>query len=82
MTENVNYEEAPPETGGIGEQLRAAREARGLTLEQLAAETRIPQRHLQTIEAGEFSALPARTYAIGFSRTYAKAVGLDDRDVA
>ena len=62
--------------------MREAREARGLSLEQLAAETRIPQRHLQTIEAGEFSALPARTYAIGFSRTYARAVGLDDADVA
>ena len=35
-----------------------------------------------TIEAGEFAALPARTYAIGFSRTYAKAVGLDDAEVA
>jgi hypothetical protein len=37
---------------------------------------------LHSIEAGEFSALPARTYAIGFARNYAKAVGLDDRDVA
>ena len=82
MAEDLEYEEAPPEVGGIGAQLKAAREARGLTLEQLAAETRIPQRHLQTIEAGEFSALPARTYAIGFSRTYAKAVGLDDRGIA
>lgn len=67
--------------GGVGAQLRAARETRGLTLEQLAAETRIPQRHLVTIEAGEFAALPARTYAIGFTRTYAKAVGLNDNDV-
>ena len=72
----------PPELGGIGAQLRAAREARGLTLEQVAAETRIPQRHLQTIEAGDFAALPARTYAIGFSRTYARLVGLDEDEVA
>jgi len=82
MTEDQDFEQAPPEIGGIGAQLRAARETRGLTLEQVAAETRIPQRHLKTIEAGEFSALPARTYAIGFSRTYAKAVGLNDADVA
>lgn len=67
---------------GVGEQLRAAREARGLTLAEVAAETRIPQRHLQTIESGNFAALPARTYAIGFARTYAKAVGLHDGDVA
>ena len=82
MTEDPADETGPPQAGGIGTQLREAREARGLSLEQLAAETRIPQRHLQTIEAGEFSALPARTYAIGFSRTYARAVGLDDADVA
>jgi len=82
MTEDQAYEDAPPETGGIGAELRAAREARELTLEQVAAETRIPQRHLLTIEAGDFAALPARTYAIGFARTYARAVGLDDRDVA
>ena len=82
MAEEFEHQEGPPEPGGIGAQLRTAREARGLSLEQVAAETRIPQRHLQTIEAGEFSALPARTYAIGFSRTYARAVGLDEGDVA
>ena len=76
------FEEAGPELAGIGAQLRAAREAQGLTLAQVAAETRIPQRHLQTIEEGNFAALPARTYAIGFSRNYAKLVGLDDEAVA
>ena len=75
-------EEAAPEAVGIGAQLRAAREAQGLTLAQGAAETRIPQRHLQTIEEGNFAALPARTYAIGFSRSYAKLVGLDGESVA
>jgi cytoskeletal protein RodZ len=82
MAEELGYEEGPPEIGGIGAQLKAAREARGLTLEQVAAETRIPQRHLVTIEAGNFAALPARTYAIGFTRTYAKAVGLNDSEIA
>jgi len=82
MADELAYDEEPPQAGGIGAQLKAAREARGLTLEQVAAETRIPQRHLLTIEAGAFSALPARTYAIGFARTYAKAVGLDDGEVA
>src|SRR5688572_17188163 len=82
MAEDLEYEEQPAEVGGVGAQLKAARVARGMSLEQVAAETRIPQRHLQTIESGDFSALPARTYAIGFARTYAKAVGLDDREVA
>ena len=76
--ESVEMAGAPP---GIGPQLRAAREAKGLTLEQVAAQTRIPQRHLQTIEAGEFAKLPGRTYAVGFARTYAKTVGLDQADV-
>lgn len=71
-------QDTAPAAGGIGEQLRAAREAQGLSLSQVAAETRIPQRHLETIETGDFSALPARTYAVGFTRTYAKLLGLDD----
>jgi transcriptional regulator with XRE-family HTH domain len=66
----------------VGEQLRTAREAKGLSLEQVAAETRIPQRHLAAMEAGEFAKLPGRTYAVGFARTYAKAVGLDPDAIA
>jgi len=62
---------------GVGGRLREARERAGMTVAQLAAETRIPQRHLQLIEAGDFARLPGRTYATGFSRTYARAVGLD-----
>jgi cytoskeleton protein RodZ len=81
MTDDFDEQAVAP-AAGIGEQLRAAREARGLTLEQVAAETRIPQRHLVKIEAGDFAALPARTYAIGFARNYARMVGLDDSDVA
>jgi cytoskeletal protein RodZ len=67
---------------GTGERLHAAREARKLSLEQVAAETRIPQRHLTAMEAGDFAKLPGRTYAVGFARTYAKTVGLDPDDVA
>ena len=65
----------------VGDRLREAREEKSLTIEQVAAETRIPLRHLQTIEAGDFSALPARTYAIGFSRTYARTLGLNEHEV-
>ena len=63
---------------GAGARLRAARETRRLELTQIAAETRIPLRHLEVIEEGDFAALPSRTYAIGFSRTYARALGLDE----
>lgn len=65
-----------------GQRLRAAREEQRLDLAHVAAETRIPQRHLETIEEGAFDRLPSRTYAIGFSRTYARAVGLDEKEIA
>lgn len=66
----------------VGERLRAAREESGLTLEDVAAQTRIPRRHLEAIEAAEWDKLPAPTYTIGFARSYATAVGLDRTEVA
>jgi transcriptional regulator with XRE-family HTH domain len=61
----------------IGERLRVAREERGISLEDIARQTRIPVRHLQHIERGEWESLPATTYSVGFARSYANAVGLD-----
>ena len=61
----------------VGERLRAAREAKGLSLDDLAAQTRIPLRHLANIETGGWDSLPAPTYTIGFAKSYASAVGLD-----
>ncbi len=66
----------------VGDQLRAAREAKRLDLSHIAAETRIPQRHLETIEAGDFVSLPSRTYAIGFAKTYARTLELDEEEIA
>jgi cytoskeletal protein RodZ len=79
-SDNMNSADAAPlpDVAGPGATLRKAREARRLELSHIAAETRIPLRHLEAIEAGDFESLPSRAYAIGFSRTYAKAVGLDD----
>lgn len=61
----------------IGERLRLAREEQGVSLEDIARQTRIPIRHLQHIERGEWDALPAATYSVGFARNYANAIGLD-----
>ena len=69
------------ETLGIGERLRQAREARGLSLDDVANQTRIPIRHLQHIEREEWDALPAITYCIGFVRSYANQVGLDGSEM-
>ncbi|MEM8918022.1 MAG: RodZ domain-containing protein [Pseudomonadota bacterium] len=61
-----------------GQLLKQAREQKNLTIEEVAKTTRIPQRHLSSIEIGDFEALPGRTYAIGFAKSYARAVGLSD----
>ncbi len=66
----------------VGDQLRAAREAQGLSLGDISAQTRVAERHLILIEEGRFTDLAAPTYAIGFSRSYARAVGLDEADIA
>jgi transcriptional regulator with XRE-family HTH domain len=74
------YESAA--AGGVGSQLRAARKAAGLTIDQVAQETRISRRNIEAIERGAFAELPARPYAIGFAKSYAKVVGLDQADVS
>ncbi|QNM82448.1 helix-turn-helix domain-containing protein [Sphingomonas sabuli] len=65
----------------VGQRLRAAREEKGLSLDDLASETRIPHRHLESLELGEWDKLPAPTYSIGFAKSYAGAVGLDRGEV-
>ncbi len=65
----------------VGDRLRVAREARGMSLDEVATRTRIPVRHLQHIERGEWDALPASTYSVGFARSYGHAVGLDGAEI-
>ena len=62
---------------GIGEALRLAREARGLTLNQVAQETRIRVPFLLALEEEDFADLPAPIYARAFLRTYGGFLGLD-----
>ena len=71
------------EGGGspVGERLRTTREAKGISLQDVASQTRIPIRHLEHIEKGEWAALPAATYSVGFARSYAGCVGLDPAEV-
>ena len=65
----------------VGERLRAAREEKGLSLEDIAAQTRIPQRHLESLEVADWDKLPAPTYTTGFAKSYASAVGLDRTEI-
>jgi hypothetical protein len=71
----------PAADAGPGATLRAARMAQRLELSHIAAETRIPLRHLEAIEEDAFESLPSRAYAIGFARTYAKVLGLNDEQI-
>lgn len=64
-----------------GDRLRAAREGLGLSIEDVATSTRIPTRHLASLETGDFARLPAPTYSIGFAKSYAGAVGLDRNEI-
>ncbi|NVE94848.1 helix-turn-helix domain-containing protein [Altererythrobacter lutimaris] len=79
-TEEALAEELALES--VGQKLRRKREEMGLSVAQVASETRIPEHHLQTIESGDFSALPAKTYAVGFTRTYARLLGMDELTTA
>lgn len=82
MAEEEIAEEVTTVPATAGGELRAAREASGLTLQQVSASTRISQRHLAAIENDAFAELPGRTYAIGFARTYARQFGLDEKVIA
>jgi cytoskeleton protein RodZ len=65
----------------VGERLRVAREEKGMSLDDVARQTRIPIRHLEYIERGEWDALPAITYSVGFARSYANVVGLNGAEI-
>lgn len=61
----------------IGETLREARERRGLTIEQVAQETRISARFVEALEEERFEELPAPVYVRGFLRSYANFLRID-----
>lgn len=60
----------------VGRALRSARERLGLSLAEVAGETRMAVRHLEAIEQARFDGFSAPVYALGFARNYARAVGL------
>lgn len=66
----------------VGDKLREAREAQGLTLADIANRTRVPIRHLEAIENNRMEGMASPAYAIGFTKTYARAVGLDEKAIA
>lgn len=64
---------------GIGEVLAAARRGRGLSIAEVAKDTKIRTKYLEALEAGDFASIPGDIYARGFIKTYAEYLGLDHR---
>lgn len=65
----------------IGAALRRARDQRGLTLDDVAARTKINRKHLESIESGERSAIPGGFFYKSFARQYAAALATADSDL-
>jgi cytoskeleton protein RodZ len=85
---NDNPVTAPPKTHSaealvlthgahLGEGLRAAREARELSLQDVSDSTKIHPKILDALEALDMGRLPSRPFAIGFVRSYANFLGVD-----
>lgn len=64
-------------TASFGQMLIAAREKRGLTIEDAAHETRIPAQRLRYLESGNIAAFGSLTYARSFMRQYSDFLGVD-----
>ncbi len=83
------YNETPPpdeaaeqaRPRGLGETLRAVREAEHLSIERVAAELRIEPRFLVALEEERFEAVGAPVFAKGYLKLYAECLGLDTASV-
>lgn len=65
-----------------GDALRQAREARGLTIQQIAERTKVTRHHIENIEGERFGALPAPVYLRGILVSLARELRLDGQKVA
>jgi cytoskeletal protein RodZ len=64
----------------IGEQLRLAREERGIGLREICDQTRISVHYLEAIEANDYKRLPGGVFNRSFIKAYARCVGYDERE--
>lgn len=65
------------ETTGVGRELAAARESRGLALVDVAQQLKFSPRQLEALEQEQFDALPGATFTRGMVRSYARLLKLD-----
>lgn len=86
MEKNTNLSSSSQTTTapiqGFGKALQQAREKKKISLDDVAKELFILKRHLQAIEAEDYTALPQQTFARGFVVNYAKFLGVDSNAIA
>jgi len=63
----------------IGEQLRIAREERGVSLREISDQTRISVHYLESIETNDYKRLPGGIFNRSFVKAYARSVGYDEK---
>jgi cytoskeletal protein RodZ len=64
----------------IGEQLRLAREERGIPLREISDQTRISMHYLEAIESNDYKRLPGGIFNRSFVKAYARYIGYDEKD--
>lgn len=64
----------------LGDEFRAAREARHLSLSDVSKQIHVRSVYLQNIEDEDWTSIAAPVYVRGFIRTYARFLGLDPED--
>jgi cytoskeletal protein RodZ len=64
----------------IGEQLRLAREGRGIPLRDICEQTRISVHYLEAIESNDYKRLPGGVFNRSFIKAYARCVGYDEHE--
>jgi cytoskeleton protein RodZ len=64
-----------------GRSLRAAREAAGMSIEEVATKLKLSSRQIHAIEAEDWANLPERTFTRGFFYSYARLVGVDKKSI-
>lgn len=64
----------------LGEKLRKAREEQGISISEVAEETRISAIHLKSIEKDDYQSLPGGIFNKGFIKSFAKYVDVDEQE--
>lgn len=86
MTEITDKNEQPEQTAQEpvlpGKRLQAARQARGLSREEVASQLRLQVRLIAALEEDDYDVLPAQTFVSGYLRSYARLLELPDDSFA